>query len=76
MPTAYMARPAQACLCLDSGCSSVDGSTQGMEAGRVGRGAGAVLIGTEDRGQEERRRREEEWRRDRESSSPPVAHSA
>lgn len=76
MPAAYGASR-QCCLCLDSGCSSVDGNTQGREKRRVVRGGSrAVLIGTEDRGQEERRRREEEWRRDRESSSPPVAHSA
>lgn len=38
VPTAYGASR-QCCLCLDSGCSSVDGNTQGRGERRVG-GAG------------------------------------
>ena len=71
MPHSPAVRPANAASCLDSGCSSVDGNTQGRgEEGRVEerRGAGPVLIGTEDRGQE--RKTEKGKRSGGETGSP------
>lgn len=68
MPIAY-GTSRQCCLCLDSDCSSVDGNTQGKEEGKDVRvcvdvcrcvhvcDSRAVLIGTEDRGQEKEGKR-------------------
>lgn len=52
--------------CLDSGCSSFDGNTRGKVGKEEARGSRAVLIGTEDRGQEEKK----EQQRTGETGSP------
>jgi len=62
----------QCCLCLDSGCSSVDGNTQGKEGG------GEQGSANWDRRSGSERKKEKgrvEERRNRESSSPQVVLS-